>query len=106
MQMIFIYVTTPSVAEAKKIAQAVLDDKTAACANILPGMISIYPWQGKREEAQETVLILKTRAGLFAAVESRIKELHSYDNPCIAAIPVSNVTDKYLGWIFQETNQG
>jgi periplasmic divalent cation tolerance protein len=103
MQAIFIYITTPSESEARKIAEAVVADRLAACANIVPGMKSIYHWQGKIEQGNETVLILKTRAELFQAVETRVKELHSYSAPCIVSLPLTDVSEGYLQWIIAET---
>ncbi len=103
MSAIFIYVTAPSAAEAKKIADAVVADRLAACANIIPGMHSVYHWQGKIEEADETVIIFKTRATLFQAVEARVKELHKYSAPCIVALPVENGSKPYIDWILAET---
>ena len=103
MSAIFIYVTAPTAAEAKKIADAVVADRLAACANIIPGMHSVYHWQGKIEEADETVVIFKTRATLFQAVEARVKELHKYSAPCIVALPLEGVHQPYLDWIMAET---
>ncbi len=103
MSAIFIYVTVPTELEAKKIADAIVTDRLAACANMIPGMHSIYHWKGKIEEAQETVLIFKTRATLFQAVEARVKELHSYPTPCIAAFAMENVEKGYLDWLMAET---
>lgn len=103
MSAIFIYVTVPSEAEAQKIAEAVVVDRLAACANIIPGMKSVYHWQGKIEQANETVLIFKTRDTLFDAVEARVKELHSYDTPCIVSLPLTDVNDGFMQWIFAET---
>ena len=103
MSAIFIYVTAPSAVEARKIAEVVVTDRLAACANIIPGMRSIYHWQGKIEEADETVIIFKTRATLFQAVEARVKELHKYSAPCIVALPVEQGSAPYLEWIMAET---
>jgi periplasmic divalent cation tolerance protein len=103
-KVIFIYVTCASEAEAHKIAKAVVTDHLAACANIIPGMKSIYRWEGRIEEAHETVLILKTRAELFEAVEKRVKELHSAKTPCIVSLPLAAGNKDYLQWIAAETN--
>jgi periplasmic divalent cation tolerance protein len=103
MQAIFIYITVPSETEAQKIAEAVVADRLAACANIVPGMKSIYHWEGKLEQGNETVLILKTRAELFQAVEERVRELHSYSTPCIVSLPLTNVSDGFMQWILAET---
>jgi periplasmic divalent cation tolerance protein len=103
MQAIFIYITVPSESEAQKIAEAVVAERLAACANIVPGMKSIYHWEGKIEQGNETILIFKTRAELFQAVEERVKELHSYSTPCIVSLPLTNVSDGFMQWILAET---
>jgi periplasmic divalent cation tolerance protein len=81
----------------------VVADRLAACANIVPGMKSIYHWEGKLEQGEEVIVILKTRAELFPAVEMRVRELHSYSTPCIVSLPLTNVSEGYLKWIIAET---
>lgn len=103
MSAVFVYVTVPTVAEARAIAEAVVQDRLAACANILPGMHSIYQWEGRIEQAEECVLVLKTRATLFQAVESCVREMHKHSNPCIVALPVTAASAPYLDWILAET---
>jgi periplasmic divalent cation tolerance protein len=103
MRTIFIYITTSSEAEARKIAEAAVTDRLAACANIIPCMKSIYHWEGKIEEGDETILILKTRAGLFPAVGECVREMHSSETPCIVALPVEAGHAPYLDWIRAET---
>jgi len=103
MSAIMVYVTAPHQAEAEKIAAAVVADRLAACANILPGMQSVYHWQGKIETAAEFVLIFKTREALFTPLRDKVKELHSYDTPCIVALPVVAADQDYLDWIIAET---
>lgn len=103
MEFRFVYVTAPSVEEARKIALALVEERLAACANILPGMSSVYHWKGNIEQAEECVLILKTRADLFAALEKRVCELHSYETPCVTALPVLEGNKGYLDWIAAET---
>lgn len=103
MPAIMAYVTVPHKAEAEKIAAAVVTDRLAACANILSGMQSIYHWQGKIETAEEVVLIFKTRDTLFAPLAAKVKELHSYETPCIIALPVTAADQDYLDWILAET---
>ena len=101
--ILFVYVTVPSEDEARRIAHAVVTDRLAACANIYPAVRSVYHWQGKLEEAQEVSLILKTRASLYPALETRVKELHSYQTPCITAMPVTHIQADYMQWILDET---
>lgn len=103
MSAIFIYVTVPTEEAATMMARAVVEDRLAACANILPGMRSIYHWQGDIQQAREVVLIFKTRSSLFQAVETRVKELHPYTTPCIVALPVEQGHPGYLDWILAET---
>lgn len=103
MSAIFVYVTVPTVAEAKEIAKTVVEDRLAACANILPGMHSIYQWQGKIEQAEECVVLFKTRTTLFQALEACVKEMHKYSNPCIVSLPVTAGSAPYLDWIMNET---
>lgn len=103
MKHIFIYITTPSEEEAHRIAQALVSERLAACANIMTGMTSIYQWQGQMEQGQECVVIAKTREDLFAAVETRVCELHSYETPCIVSLPVTAGHAPFLNWITAET---
>ena len=103
MEAIFVYVTVPTEAEAHAIATAVVADRLAACANIIPGMKSVYRWEGRVEAANETILILKTRASLFKEVETRVKQLHSATTPCIVALPVTSGSDAFLQWVLTET---
>jgi periplasmic divalent cation tolerance protein len=99
----FCYVTAGSREEAHAIGRAVVEERLAACANVLDGMTSIYWWQGALEQAGEAVLILKTRAELVERLTARIKELHSYDCPCVIALPVAAGNPAYLDWIARET---
>jgi periplasmic divalent cation tolerance protein len=99
----FIYVTCPNSETAERLAQHAVQEKLAACANILPQMQSIYHWQGRIDSAQETVLILKTQISLYKKVESRILELHPYDCPCIVQWPITDGASAYLNWIRAET---
>ncbi len=103
MSAIFVYVTVATEEEARTIGKTIVMDRLAACANILPGMKSLYHWQGRLEENAETVLILKSRESLFPALEERVRELHSYETPCIVALPVTNGNPAFLDWILAET---
>jgi periplasmic divalent cation tolerance protein len=98
----FIYVTCPNAETAERLAQHAVQEKLAACANILPQMLSIYHWQGRIESAQETVLILKSEKRLYKKVERRLLELHPYDCPCIVHWPIEQGSAAYLDWIKNE----
>ena len=102
-EFLFVYVTAGSKEEAKAIASEAVKKNLAACANILPSMTSVYQWQGQVETAEETVLILKTTREKFAPLNRLVLELHSYDCPCITALPVSDGHSDFLDWIRSET---
>jgi periplasmic divalent cation tolerance protein len=97
------YVTAGSPEEARSLGQTLVAERLAACANILDGMTSLYWWQGKLEQAEETVVILKTRSELVPALTERVKQLHSYECPCVVALPISDGNSDYLSWIESET---
>ena len=99
----FIYVTAGSVEEAERIGRALVAERLAACANILPGMRSIYWWDGKMEEASEAVLVLKSVRKNLEALTARVKALHSYAVPCVVALPIEAGNEDYLRWIATES---
>jgi len=100
---VFVYTTYPSLVEAEKAGQSLVDSRLAACVNILPGMVSIYRWQGAVERAEEVVMIVKTRASLAEAVRAAVKAAHPYDTPAIVVLPVESVDERYFAWILAET---
>jgi periplasmic divalent cation tolerance protein len=103
MSVLFTYVTVPSDALAQEIASTVVSERLAACANIIPGMKSVYQWQGRIEQRDEIILILKTQEKLFKTLEARVKALHSDETPCIVALPVTAGNAGFLQWITSET---
>jgi len=102
---VFVYTTFPSVVEAEKAGNALVSARLAACVNILPGMISVYRWQGAVERAEEAVMIIKTRASLAEAVRASVKATHPYDTPAIVVLPVESVDDRYFAWILDSTGR-
>ena len=100
---ISVHITASSTDEASAIAEALVMDKLAACVNIMPRVQSIYRWQGVIERAEEVVLIAKTRADLFGQLSQRVKGLHSYDCPCIVALPITAGAPAYLEYLAKET---
>jgi len=100
---VFVYTTWPSIVEAEQAGRNLVERRLAACVNILPRMISHYWWEGSVERAEEVVMIIKTRASLTPAIESAVKDIHSYDVPAIVVLPVESVESNYLGWIMAET---
>ena len=103
MKATIVYVTAASVDEARAIARDLVERKLAACANIFPSMTSVYRWEGAVQEEQETAIILKTRAEKIDALSARVKEIHSYDCPCVVALPVDGGNQEFLSWILRET---
>ena len=99
----FVYMTCASEDEARRIGAALIEARLAACVNLIGGMRSLYRWQGKVEEGQETVLIAKTRAGLVEALTERVGALHSYDCPCVVALPIEGGNAAFIDWIGAET---
>jgi len=96
---IIILITTKNKKQATQIAQALLQSKLIACANIIDGVQSLFWWQGKIDSSKETLLILKTKKILFKKVEAKVKSLHSYQTPEIISLPIANGSKDYLGWI-------
>lgn len=100
---VVILITTGSYEEAHKIADALVCGGKAACVNIVPKANSLFRWQGKVEEAEENLLLVKTRAELFSEVVRVVKGIHSYEMPEIIALPVVEGDPGYLAWITKET---
>jgi periplasmic divalent cation tolerance protein len=103
MSAILVYITASTDEEAETIARFLLEKRLVACANMMPSIKSLFWWDDKIDEAQEVVLIAKTRADLFDKVEKAVCEKHSYDVPCIVALPIADGHMPFLEWIDQET---
>jgi periplasmic divalent cation tolerance protein len=99
MSAMIVLTNAPDRAVAEKIARALVDQKLAACVNILAPCSSVYRWQGNVETAAEVPLLIKTRADIYAEVETAIKSLHPYELPEIVAVPVAHGSSEYLEWI-------
>jgi len=91
--------TCPDQQIADHIAEMLVKDKLAACVNILPGIKSVYQWQGVVETAQEHLLLIKSQRHRFAAIETAIKAAHPYQVPEIIAVAIENGSDDYLQWL-------
>lgn len=102
-QVLFVYVTAADAAEAERIGEAVVEARLAACANVLDGMRSIFRWQGSVQKGREAILILKTREDLFEDLKQLIVSLHSYELPCVVALPIAAGHEPFLDWVATET---
>ena len=98
-------ITAGSEAEATKIARALVEQELVACVNILPGIRSIFQWEGKIMEEQECLLIAKTVDKVFERVVTEVKALHSYSVPEVIALPIQDGLPEYLSWIGDVTIQ-
>jgi periplasmic divalent cation tolerance protein len=100
---VLIYSTFPSAEAAADVGKELVEERLAACVNILPGMRSIYRWEGRIAQDTEAVMIIKTRASLAGAVMATTKRRHSYTNPALLVIPLEEGAADYVGWLMQET---
>ncbi len=93
-------------ADAQRIARSLVEERLAACVNLLPGCRSIYRWQGAIEDAQEIMLLVKTSRRRHAACQQRLKELHPYEVPEIVTVAPDAVWPAYANWVLAETRVG
>lgn len=96
---IVVFITAADAEEARLIADVLLQQKKAACVNIVPGLSSLFWWRDKIDSAKESLLIVKTRASLLDEIVELVKEIHSYDNPEVIALPIVGGSDDYLEWL-------
>ena len=99
---IALFITTATADEAKRISSVLLNQRKVACVNIVPRVSSFFWWQGRLDSAQESLLIIKTKASLLDEVVRLVKEVHSYDIPEIIALPIVGGNQDYLEWISKE----
>lgn len=102
MTINLIYITTENKAEAERIGMTLVEERLAACINVIDGMKSIYRWEGKVIQDSETILIAKTVGEKVKALTKRVKALHSYDCPCVVALPITDGNDAFLNWVAEE----
>ena len=91
--------TCPSMAEAEGLAEKLLTARLAACVNIVPGVVSLYEWQGKMEREQEFLLLIKSRAERFTEIQALVQANHPYELPELIAVPIEEGLAPYLNWI-------
>lgn len=98
-----VYMTAPSRDEAMSIARVVVEERLAACVNVLGDITSVYWWDGKINQEGEVALVAKTRTGQVEALIARVRAIHPYDCPCIVAMPIIEGNPAFLEWIGRET---
>jgi len=98
-QPLVVLVTAPSEAVGLDLGRTLVDEHLAACVNVVPGLTSIYLWEGRREETAEALLLIKTRPEGYAALQRRILELHPYSVPEVLGLPVVEGAPDYVQWV-------
>jgi len=106
METLLVFTNLPDAASARAIASSLIEQRLAACVNILGPCRSIYRWQGKIEAAEEVPLLIKTTVDSYAALEEAIRAQHPYELPEIVAVPVASGLPAYLDWVIQECETG
>jgi periplasmic divalent cation tolerance protein len=104
-RVVFVYTTFPSIVEAERAGRQLVERRLCACVNILPGMVSLYWWEGAIERGEEVVMIIKTRAALAEAVRAAVRQMHSYTTPAILVLPIESVDPNYKAWLLAETER-
>jgi periplasmic divalent cation tolerance protein len=104
-RVVFVYTTYPSIVEAEQAGRELVQRRLCACVNILPGMVSLYWWEGAIERGEEVVMVVKTRAALAEAVREAVRQLHSYTTPAILVLPIGSVDPDYKDWLMAETER-
>ena len=98
-----VLVTAPDAETGSRIAHALVEEHLIACANLVPGIRSIYRWEGQIADEPEVLLVLKTRASRLSALAARVKALHPYALPEVVALPVVDGSEAYLDWVLAES---
>ena len=99
MTVVSVYAVFADMAEAERVGRTVVEERLAACANILPGVRSIYRWEGAIESAEEVAALFKTTGDVADRLIARIAELHSYDVPCVTVWPIDKIVAAYGDWV-------
>ncbi len=101
---LFVYMTAASAEEADRIAEDLVENRLAACVNIMAPIRSVYVWKGELCRSEEIPFVAKTDDDRFEALAARVRRLHSYETPCIVALPVTRGDADFLSWITQSTH--
>lgn len=99
-------VTAPSQEVAESLVRTVVEERLAACGNIVPGLVSIYRWQGEVQRDQEVLIVFKTPAGATGRLMERVRQLHPYDVPEVVVLQVADVLPAYAAWVLESGTPG
>lgn len=102
-EVLLLYGTCPDVEAARLIARSMLDAHLVACVNILPGMVSLYQWQGQMEQADEVAFIAKSTRGAWEKASALFQSQHPYEEPALVAVPLSDGLPGFMDWVRSET---
>ncbi len=105
MSYVIVYITFSNKEEAEKIAKVLVEKRLVAGANIIPEITSFFWWKGKLEEEKESALIAKTKKEVFDKLLQEVKKLHSYECPCVIALPIVEGSPDFLNWIDEEVQK-
>jgi periplasmic divalent cation tolerance protein len=101
-EAIVVLITAANAEEATRLAEVLVEGRLAACVQILPEMLSIYYWKGEVQRDREVLLLVKTTRANFGELESKVREIHTYETPEIIALPVTAASEPYLNWLMTE----
>jgi len=104
-EVVVVLVTAPDATSGGELARALVAERLAACANLVPGVRSIYRWEGEVQDDAEVLLVIKTAAGRLGAVVERVTALHPYDVPEVLALPAGGGSAAYLEWVVAESGE-
>jgi periplasmic divalent cation tolerance protein len=104
-EALLVFCTCPDRSVGLQIAETLVDQRLAACVSLLPGVTSVYSWEGRCETAEEIQLLIKTRVERYAALERTLLELHPYELPEIVAVPIKKGLTAYVEWVAQCTTE-
>ena len=100
---VLLYSTFPSLEGAERVGAMLVEQRLAACVNLIPGMVALYVWEGKRHRDEEVVMIAKTRRDLAGAAMAAVRAAHPYTNPALVVIDIADGSPEFLSWITAQT---
>ncbi|CAN5862463.1 divalent-cation tolerance protein CutA [soil metagenome] len=102
-ELLLVLTTMPDTGQAQQLARALVAERLIACANLVPGLTSVFRWEDEVQTAGEVLLLLKTRRSKLSHLSERVRALHPYDNPELLALPVEAGLEAYCHWVLDET---